>query len=408
MRRLAAPARIAALVICALAVAVGSAWGQGPRQPLDPQQLQQLRRAPLTLTPTLTVGEEFNDNILLNNADKRWDLITTFTPGIALQWEDPTSRLAASYSFTAEMYARNQQLNHAFDAHNFFLDGSWRPTPRWTLTASDTFNFSTNTNLVSPEGVATGRDRAFGNALSVGAVWQATTRTSVRGVASWALQRFTREELQDSDVYHAEVGVDRVFTPRLTGSLGYEIGYFDIENEVKLTTHTPKLGLTYRFTETLTGSVSGGPTIEVPEHGDGHVVPFANAALRQRFLLGSAGVDYARYIGTAGGLGGTTMNQSVGAAVQVTSLRRGLLVDLGPRYSWVKSDDDRIDLRNFSVPLRARWRLAAWAALVGSYNFFYQRVAATVFSEVGTPLANDVDQNRFSIGLQLGYPINFD
>jgi hypothetical protein len=408
VRRPAAPVRIAALVVCALAVAVGHAWGQAPLDPRQLQQLQQPRQAPLTLLPTLTVGEEFNDNILLNNADKRWDLITTFAPGIALQWQDPTSHLVAAYNFAAQLYERHPQFNHAFDAHNFALDGLWRLTPRWTLTAGDTFNFSTNTNLIGTEGVATGRDRAYGNALSVGAAWQATTRTSLRGAASWALQRFTREELQDSDVYRAEVAGDRLFTPRLTGSLGYEIGYFDIEHEVALTTHTPKLGLRYRFTETLSGSASGGPMIEVPEHGSSRVVPFASAGLQQRFLWGAAGVDYSHYIGTAGGLGGTTVNQSAGVTVQVTTLLKGLVADVGPRYSWVKSDDDRIDVRSFSLPLRATWRLAAWAALVGSYNFFHQRAVATVFSAIGTPLANDVDQNRLSIGLELGYPIKFD
>lgn len=411
MRRRAAPVCLGVLAVCAVALVASNVWAQAKppsRQPLDPQQLQLPRRAPLTLTPTLTIAEEFNDNILLNNDDKRWDFITSFTPGITLQWAEPTASIVAGYSFTADLYARNPHLNHAFDAHNFFADARWQPTSRWTLTASDTFGFSTNTNLVSAEGIATGRDRAFGNALAVGASWQATPRTTLRGSASWTIQRYASNELQDSDVYRAEVGVDRVLTPRWTGSLGYEVGFFNIQREVDVTTHIPKIGTTYRFTETLTGTVSGGPGFEIPDEGDTHIVPVVSANLRQRFQWGSAGVDYSQYIGTAGGLGGTTVNQSFGATAQVITLLKGLVVDVGPRFSWVKSHDNRIDVRSFTLPVRATWRFTAWAAAVASYSFFYQRVERTILSPSGIPLANDVDQNRVTVGLEFGYPIRFE
>jgi hypothetical protein len=389
-------------------VAATPAGAQILRQAPDPQQLQPPRRAPLTITPSLTVEEEYDDNILLNNDDRRWDFITRFTPGLSLEIERPLYRLTASYDFTADIYARNPARNHAFDRHRFLLDSLYRVDPQLTLTLTDTFSFNTNTNLIGAEGVATGRDRAWSNSLAGGAAWQATPRTALRGSASWTIQRFQRQDLHDSDVYRAEAAVERTLTPRLTGSLGYEIAYFDIQDEVTVTAHTPRLGVIYRFTETVTGSLSAGPSVEVPERGDIHITPAVTASLRQRTAWGTAGVDYTQAVGTAGGLGGTTVNQSAGLFVQLTTLTRGLVVEAGPRYTIVESHDDRIDVQSFSLPVTAIYRLAPWVAVVASYTFFRQRSDSRLTSPAGIALANDVDQNRVSVGLTFGYPIRFD
>lgn len=60
--------------------------------PVGPQPLQRPRRGLLTLTPTLTVSEESKDNLLPDNRDECWDVVTAFIPGRALQWEQPTAR----------------------------------------------------------------------------------------------------------------------------------------------------------------------------------------------------------------------------------------------------------------------------------------------------------------------------
>jgi len=397
---------VAALVVAGLAPCAGA---QEPfRRPRDPQELQEPRRAPLTVTPSLTVAEEYNDNILLNNDDRRWDVITQFSPGIALEVGSPTYRLTGSYFFTAEVFARHPELNHAFDRHHLTLDGVWRPTPRLTLTLGELFSFSTDTNLITTEGVATGRDRAFSNALTLGAAWLLDPRTTLRGGVGWALLRFDRRELIDSDTYRADAAVDHAFTPRVTGTGAYEVARFVIQREPDVTTHTPRLGVRYRFTETLTGVLLAGPTVELIE-GDGtRVTPAITAGLHQRFRWGTLSADYTRAVGTAGGLGGPTVNQSVGLFAQLTTLARGLVVEAGPRYSRVESHDDRIDVDAVTVPLQLTYRMTSWAALVVSYVLFHQRSDTRLLTPAGTPLANDVDQNRFRVGLQLGLPVRLD
>jgi hypothetical protein len=378
------------------------------RIPPDPQALQLPRRAPLTITPMLRIEEEYNDNLLLNNDDKQWDLVTRFTPGIALEWESVLHRVAAAYSFTADLFAREPQLNRGFDRHDFFLDALYRVTPRLTLSLVDTFTYDLETNLLSPEGVSVGRDQAFANTLGGAVAWVVKPRTTLRAGASWAVQRFDREDLFDSDVYRADVTAERALTTRLSGSLGYEFAHFDIEREENVTAHTPRLGLIYRITETLIGRIVGGPTFEIPEHRETRVIPSVSASLRQRAMWGEFGVDAGQALGIAGGLGGTTVNRTIGGFVQLSTLLKGLILELAPRYSSQESDDDRIDTHSVTVPLFLTYRLTNWLGLVASYTFFRQRVDNTIVSASGTQLASDVNQHRVSVGVQVGYPIRFD
>lgn len=398
----------ALLALCAVA---GTAWAQiiPPRAP-DLQQLQEPRRAPLSITPTLTVTQEYNDNILLNNEDRRSDFITGFTPGITLGIERATYRLLAGYNFTAEVYWKeeNQARNDAFSRHNLDVDGEWRVDPRWTLGLTNVFAFTSDTNLLAPEGVSTGRQEAHANTLT-GSVAHALTRlTTLRATASWALLRFEDDEVRDSDIYRADVTVEHAFTTRLSGTAGYQFGYFDIEGEERSTTHTPRVGMIFRATPTITVSVSGGPSIEVREERSTRIVPAVTAAYRQRFAFGGATLAYDRYIGTAAGLGGTTENQTITGGLEFTRLARGLTLALTPRYATVESDDDRIDVQAFTIALQATYRITAWAAAVASYQFFRQRSDTVVLTATGTSLANDIDQNRVFVGLQIGYPIRFD
>jgi len=386
---------------------------QGPAQ--DPQKLQLPLRAPITLLPTITISEEYNDNILLDNRNRQWDLITGITPAINLIWESRTHRLVAGYNFTAELYLREPGRDNAFNTQNFNLDGMWRLSEQLTVTLTDGFTATTDTNLIAPEGVSVGRNRSWGNALAGGATYKLDDFTSVRGGASWALQRFSRSELDDSDVYHGNLFLDRALTRQLRGTVGYDFGYFDVEREDKVFTHTPKIGASWQVTPTITLGVLGGPTFELHDNGDSRVAPNVNATYEQTVWFGAVGLGFDRQVATAGGLGGVTDNTSVYGHLNVLTLARGLTLSFAPRFSWVKSPDkvrslnnNRIDITSYTLPLQVTYRLTAWMAAVARYQFYQQRTAKEVRDTAGDLIAADADQNRVFVGLQFGYPITFD
>jgi len=414
VNRLCSGALVCAMSVIALATPAAAQFPlfQQPGRPgafLDPQELQEPRKAPFTLVPSITITGEYNDNIFIDNDNKVSDFIIGFTPGIALSLERPTYRVAAGYNFTSEIFMKETDESHAFDRQNFFLDSLWRVDPFVTLYLTDAFVFSTDTNLISREGVATGRDRSYSNILAGGVAWQFAPLWLLRGDASWQVERFDDSDLVDSDVYRVGPRLERRFTPQLTGDVGYQFGYFDIQREPKTTTHTPLVGVTWQPTATISLTLRGGPSFEIKDDGDSRVTPQVNASYRQRMPFGGIGLAYDREIGTAGGLGGTTDNQLISGFIDVTTLARGLVLQFLPRYSIVETpDSNRIDVKSFTMALQVSYRVTAWMSLLAGYQFFRQRSDSTETSSAGTALANDADQNRVFFGIQFGYPIRFD
>ena len=64
-----------------------------------------------TIMPTLGLQEEFNDNIFQTEQNRRWDLITVLTPGIALAANTPRLDLTLQYNPSFEYYARTTSEN---------------------------------------------------------------------------------------------------------------------------------------------------------------------------------------------------------------------------------------------------------------------------------------------------------
>ncbi len=137
------------------------------------------QRGPVTLTPSISVSEEYNDNIFSDNRNRQWDFITSFSPALTLYVNRPSYQLSAGYSFSADLYAREDRLSNAFDHQNFVATGLYRLTPVVTLTASDTFAYDRTSNRVAAQGFSSGRQKSWGNTFTPGTIWQITPLDSL-------------------------------------------------------------------------------------------------------------------------------------------------------------------------------------------------------------------------------------
>src|SRR3989442_595130 len=284
------------------------------------------QRGPVTLTPSISVSEEYNDNLFINNQTRQWDLITGFSPAITLFVFRPAYQLSGGYSFTAELYQRETRFNNAFNHQNLLASGLYQATPQLTLTAADRFSLDRNTNLVAAQSFATGRQESWSNTFTPGMAWQMTPRTSLNLGATHGLLRFQGTGGGfDSDTYGFQSSLGHSLTPRLTGTISYGFTGLGLRGqEENSKTHTPTLGASYHFTPSLTGTASGGPAI-TELGGKTFVTPSATASLVQALQFGTASVAYSRAVSVAGGFGGTTETQAVSGTVTLSALRRGLL-----------------------------------------------------------------------------------
>ena len=374
------------------------------------------KRGPLTLTPAITVSEEYNDNLFQDNLRRQSDFITSFGPALTLLVNQPSYELSAGYSFAADIYATESRLNNALDRQNFVASGTYRASPGLTLTASDAFALDRSTSVVAVQGSSTGRQESWSNTFTPGLTWQMTARNSLSLSATYSVLRFLGGRTGgtegagaagvDSDTYGFRSGLGHAFTPRLTGTVGYSFTYLNLtQGQEDSRTHNPTLGLTYRITPTLTGRVDGGPS--VTEIGkDTFITPGGAASLTQAFQFGTAGVQYARGVSVAGGFGGTNETQTASATLAVTTLRPGLVVVFSPAYtesaSVASRQNEQVDVKTIALNLGVTYLIARYTTLFAGYTFLHQRTGGSSATQV------DVDQNRVRFGLQFGYPINFD
>jgi hypothetical protein len=373
-------------------------------------------RGPLTLTPSFAITEEYNDNVFFNNANKKSDFITQFTPGLTLQIQHPGFRLLSAYNFTAEIYAKNTELSDAANRQNFLTSLTYEATPGVTLSLTEGFNYNRNSNAVTTSGISNGRQPTWGNVLSAALGVRLTPRTTWNLSGAYSLLRTggggggQNSGGQNSDIYRVGTGLDYVLTPRLTVTGAYDFGYLDIEREPTAFTHTPRLGGTYVLTPTLTATATAGPSFLVTDR-DTSITPAANARVIKQMSWGAMSVFYDRAIGVTGGFGGPSDNQSFGGNVSVRTLMRGLAVDFSPRYSISKTESaarSSADIDAFTANLSVRYQISRDIAVVGAYTFFRQRGSGNATSVGGNAATTGIDQNRITLGLQFGYPINFD
>jgi hypothetical protein len=364
------------------------------------------QRGPVTLTPSISVSEEYNDNIFLNNRDRQWDFITSFSPALTLYVNRPSYQLSAGYSFSADVYAREDRLSNAFDHQNFVATGLYRLTPVVTLTASDAFAYDRSSNRVAAQGFSSGRQKSWSNTFGSGMSWQMTPRDSISLGGSYGVLRFEGTGAGvESDTLGFQSNLTHTFTSRFSGIVAYGFTYLDPQGQDVSRTHTPTLGFSYVLTPTLTASVTGGASV-TELGGDTFASPAGTASLVQVFSFGSAGLQYNRGVSVAGGFGGTNNTQTVSATLTLSTLLRGLFVVVSPAYSTSESVGPKrtgqVNVEAVTLNLGATYQIAQYAALFGGYTFLRQRTGGS------SSIQLDADQNRIRFGLQLGYPINFD
>jgi hypothetical protein len=372
-------------------------------------------RGPLVLTPSLAITEEFNDNVFLDNRNKKSDFITQFTPGLTLAMQKPGFQLTAGYNFTAEIYAEQKELSNAANRQSLAANVTYQVTPTVTLSLSDNLANNKNSNAATISGIATGRDEVWSNVLAAAVRVKVTPRTTWNVSPSYRFERFSNPQAQDSDVYAITTGLDYVVTPRFDVTTAYDFAYLDIKGEPTSYVHTFRVGGGYRLTQTLSVSASGGPSVLL-SGGQTTVAPAGNASLTQTASWGSMSAFYDRAFSTSGGVGGPSENQTFGGGASVTTLMRGLSLDFAARYTMSKTEDvarRSADINVLTVSIGASYQIARYVAIVAAYSFLNQRGdSGSTRTSVNSPGASsngvDADQNRVTFGLRFGYPISFD
>ena len=264
--------------------------------------LAQVRTA---LIPSLTVSEEFNDNIFFRERDREADLVTRIIPRIDLFVPRPRTEVSVSFQPGVEFLARHPEETRQLQALNFNL--FHRVSPLLDISVTDTFSLAPTTfQEVIPElgVVRVERTRVITNSLSVVAGYRFTPKTSANGILGYSLSRFQARRLIDSDALSLRGGVTHRLTPRTTLNGALRFQNLRFEEGESVSTVSLQLGGSHQITRVWSTSASLGITL-----AEGELGAFIAATLTRIFATGSLNFGFDRDITAGGGLLGLITGQ---------------------------------------------------------------------------------------------------
>lgn len=355
------------------------------------------------LTPSLSVGEVYDDNIFSDASGRQTDYISRFTPTVQAGYQSEPLTLLGRYSFDAERYENHPELTDAEVRRRASLELRYLPTR--PLTLSFTGNY-TQTQTPQDLNVLTGidveRGRARSYSFNPSIAYQFDPRTSTTGGYT-----FTRSELAgetSTDAHIANWGLSRRITPLDTGTFGYTYRHFlfhdDSTPDGNSTTisHVGMLGWTHDFTPFTSMTLQGGPRYTERERS---VDPEVSASITHKLQRGALSFTYARSQNTNIGQAGTVSTESFAASVTYQPLQF-LHVNAAPGY--IRSTRDGSETKVYRLNLGASYQITEWLSLVSSYQYSFQR--GVLGSQSGTTSGSDEDilHNIVSLRLVATYP----
>lgn len=308
----------------------------------------------LTLTPSLSLSERYDDNIFQSRIDEEDDFVTALTPGISLLYiPSPTTELDLEYHTTFEFFAENEdqnQISHRGALHFAapllsFVSIDLRDTLILTEEPVDRELPIEDATGLRP-GSTQRRERTLRNQAEVAFDIQLLTR--------WALGVSSSVLIDDVDVPNeldelrysvgAELGyvTDIARDSRL--GVAYELAFHTFsENgpgapeleDADFEVHSIMARFRHALSPTLSGDVAAGYAFvnsDDPEL-DGEAGPVASLRLVKALRDGQAVLSYRRYFRSGGGVGGV-VTADTGALAMTAPLSPKIAVRLGTNLSF--------------------------------------------------------------------------
>lgn len=217
-----------------------------------------------TIEPSLSLSEEYNDNIFLDHTDRVDDFITYISPAIDFSVLSATSELKIGYAPTFSLYKSNNDLNET--AHQFSLNGNFTLSNRLKFTIIDTFLRSSELSdirTIETIGPINERLTLQYNTLSGNFSYRLRENLSYILGVSYQNTDYKEEGPDVSEVktYSGNMGLDYKRSERTTFLVNAQYTQYDYRPESDATQQDYTLGVTYRLTPTFTSLIKGGITI---------------------------------------------------------------------------------------------------------------------------------------------------
>jgi hypothetical protein len=372
------------------------------------------RAAPLLLTPSLSVSEQYNDNVFFDH-QRIGDFITAIHAGVSLAYQRPRLMLTLSTGNSSQLYAHQTQENTATGGQYGTLTASSQVSERLLLNLSDTMSRVDRSRTgpapgsspapptaeqPSPDAQAStlaSRGSALTNSVTSGASYRLAPRWSGGVTYRNSLSNFSDPGGSDiSNIAGLSLGYD--WSPTTSISAGYSYAQFDPAGFPQTQSHNPTLGFSQQFDPIWSLVATGGVYVNSGSDVSSHAGPTFNVAATRRGEHASLVAGAAQAITNSGGVAGTSTTVSAFLGYQAQLLEQ-LSGSLYSTYGHFDTDQTTYQF----VSMTAALSMVFWRYFTGGLSYSYRWQDNS--QSTGTTAAGVVDGNVVQLYVSAAYPV---
>jgi hypothetical protein len=215
------------------------------------------RAAEWTVTPSISITEEYDSNVLFDETDVIDDLITRVTP----RFEGRRDTETGSVAFDAVLFGEKYALNPELDTINGNGQASWTRTwsPRFQTVLNALFARDQTLDAQLDEaGVISAREDRYRYAADGTAIWALSERWSLGGSLAGRFSQYPDGRSPDLLVFQGALNPAWQVTERDTGGVVLAFSHADYENNTLDRTVSGSLSWERKLTEMDRFSLQAG------------------------------------------------------------------------------------------------------------------------------------------------------
>jgi hypothetical protein len=318
------------------------------------------------ITPSLSVGELYDDNLFFSSTDPKQDFFTRTSPGIQAGYQSTPLMLLGGYTFDSEVYSKHPELNTIQMRQQSLIQLKAMPTQSLTLSARGTFaktrapwEFNTST------GAAIRRIQADRLAVFPSIAYQFDPLTRATGDYTYSKDRIRESITIDSHILRLDL--DRKITPSDSVGPGYIGRRFEFLGVGTLTSHAPVLSWKRKLTPLTAVALRAGPRFTQGSLDDR---PETVVSIEHQLKRGSMALEYSNTQSTIIGVPTIATTESLGGYAHYELLPY-LRVTIAPAVVKVTAETFKTTMYFSNVELS--YQLTKSLALKGSHQFSVMR-----------------------------------
>jgi hypothetical protein len=331
--------RFRGIIVVLLTLIVTAAYGQEGQEPTR-----------LTLTPSLSLGERYDDNIFESNTNKQHDFITVLSPGIRVHYLPTAPTLGTQFDFdyraSIEFFADHSSENNVGHLLSLMLDSPLSPSlqvsVRELLLITEN-PLARDQRLSDPTGLRPAsqqqRERTIHNEAQGRADIRLGGRTSLGVVFGNLIDDVDVPEELDEFRYTVGTELGYLFNVARNSRVfvAYQVSFETFRNngivpspnaDAAFQVHAVGTGVRHELTPTLAVEAGVGysfTTSDTPQK-DGQNGVIGNIKFTKTFNNGEASLGYVRRFSAGGSTGDVVINDTVNAraSIKLAKLTAGL------------------------------------------------------------------------------------